>query len=67
MQRLARPVAPLEEAEHDPSGVFQSGFAPLLHTDPRLLALSFASALLTDYGGRSAWRQLGAWDSRHDC
>ena len=22
---------------------------------------------LTDYGGWSAWRQLGAWDSRHDC
>jgi hypothetical protein len=41
--------------------------APLLHTDTRLLALNFASALLTDYGGWSAWRQLGAWDSRHDC
>jgi hypothetical protein len=64
MQRLARPVAPLEEAEHDPGGVFQSGFAPLLPTDPRLLALSFASALLTDYRG---WRQLGAVDGRHDC
>jgi len=38
MQRLARPIAPREEAEHDPSGVFQSGFAPLLHTDPRLPA-----------------------------
>jgi hypothetical protein len=22
---------------------------------------------LTDYGSWSAWRQLGAWDSRHDC
>ena len=21
----------------------------------------------TDYGGWSAWRQLGAWDSRNDC
>jgi hypothetical protein len=51
MQRLARPVAPREEAEHDPSGVLQSGFAPLLHTDPRLPALSFAYALLTDYRG----------------
>jgi hypothetical protein len=52
MPRLARPVVPLKEAEDfacsnpkealvDPCG----GFAPLLHTDPRLLALSFASAL----------------------
>jgi hypothetical protein len=46
MQRLARPVVPLKEAAHDPSGVVQSGFVPLLlHMDPRLLALSFASAL----------------------
>jgi hypothetical protein len=66
MQRLARPVAPLEEAEHDPSGRFSKRIAPLLHTDPRLLALSLAGVLLSDYWG-SAWRQLGAWDSRHDC
>ena len=47
MQQLARPVVPLEEAEHDPSGVFQSGFVRCRQLDPRLLALSFASALFT--------------------
>jgi hypothetical protein len=47
-------------------GVFSKWIASLLHTDPRLLALSLATFAIRLWG-LVCLATAGAWDSRHDC
>ena len=55
MPRLARAVVPLKGVEHDPSGVVQSGFAPLrirVHGCQRSVALVMIVVLVFLQGRR---------------